>query len=68
MYPTLACESCSGNHMKRIQRKKKCECVACSKMASSVQETYISPSGHNTLEQRHVVALFETKFRPCSNV
>ena len=27
-----------------------------------------TPSGHNTLEQRHVVALFETKFRRCSNV
>ena len=40
----LAFESCSGNHMERIQRKSpKRECVACSEMASSVQETYIPP-------------------------
>ena len=41
----LAFESCSGNHMERIQRKSpKRECVACSDMASSVQETYTSPA------------------------
>ena len=59
----LAFESCSGNHMERIQRKSpKRECVACSDMASSVQETYTSPSGHNTLEQRNVVALSKLNF------
>ena len=58
MYPVLACESCSGNHMKRIQRKKKCECVACSKMASSVQETYCNISPSSTVAAVEMLSSF----------
>ena len=52
-------------------KSPKRECVACSELASSVEETYIyppPPRGHMTLEQRHAVALFQTKFRRCSNL